>query len=236
MRTVQTLPLLAALAALAPPAPAHGADLKIGGDRSAAYLLRLRAEGVAEGAGVLWDVSPEPPAVADTAEDALQFAGPPRAYTVRLTEVRFDGKRIRTRRVTDTFTLTAGTPGPTPPGPTPPEPPKPDPVPDPVAPSRLFVVVVEETSEAVAGRGAFFADPALAARFRERGHRWRVVDKDVLGPDGQPPADVKRFLDQAKGKPYPTLFLVDDKGRTRFTAPVPATPAALLDLITKHGG
>ena len=119
--------------------------------------------------------------------------------------------------------------------------PKPDPKPDPTpepdnSPAKLFVVVIEETGEAVAGRGAFFTDATLAARFKDKGHRFRVVDKDVIGADGKPPADVKRFLDAAKSKPYPSVFLVDEKGKTRVQTKVPETPADMIELLKKYGG
>jgi hypothetical protein len=117
--------------------------------------------------------------------------------------------------------------------------PKPDPGPGPgprpAAPVK-FVVVVEETAAAVPGRGAFFGDPALAARFKAKGLRFRVVDKDVVGEDDKPPADVARFLSLASGKPYPSLFLVDATGQVLAQRPVPGTPAALLTLLTDFGG
>jgi hypothetical protein len=134
---------------------------------------------------------------------------------------------------------------PTPPGPNPPDPPKPPPPdppvpppepPGPVAPTKLVVVIVEETAAAVATRGAFLADRPLADFMAAHGHRWRVVDKDVTGADGKPPADVVRFLDRAKAAKLPTLFLVDPKGRTVHEGPVPATAAELAALLKKWGG
>ena len=127
-----------------------------------------------------------------------------------------------------------------------PNPPKPDPKPDPdppgpVAPAQLYVVVVEETEAAVAGRGLMFSDAALKARFAEKGHKWRVVDKDVVGPDNRPPADVVQFLDLARGKDYPMVFLVaieNGKRVIRFQGPIAPTAKAadLLALIQKWGG
>ena len=118
-------------------------------------------------------------------------------------------------------------PGPGP-GPTPPAP---------VTASKLFIVIVEETSDAAATRGAVFADAALSARMRDKGHVWRVVDKDVVGPDRlTPPEDVKRFLALAKGKALPQVYLVDDKGKTRYAGPTPATAVELLALLAQWGG
>lgn len=116
-----------------------------------------------------------------------------------------------------------------------PVPPPPRPTPGPVTETKLFVVVVEETEQAAAGRGAFFTDSALSARFREKGHRWRVVDKDVRDGAGAVPADIKPYLEAAGS--YPTLFLVEQvTGRVRYKGAVPATPAGLLDAIKKAGG
>lgn len=124
------------------------------------------------------------------------------------------------------------------PGPTPGPGPQPGPTPDPFVPTTgpLYVVIIEETGEAAAERGRLFADPTIAARFREKGHRFRVVDKDVIGVDGQPPADVRRFLDSARGKKLPQVFLVDKEGRTVVSGDLPTTPSGLLELIQKAGG
>jgi hypothetical protein len=71
--------------------------------------------------------------------------------------------------------------------PKPPPTPTPDPQPQPKPPTPAptspvaFVAIVEETADAVAGRGAFFADAALATRMKAKGLKWRVVDKDVVG-------------------------------------------------------
>ncbi len=121
-------------------------------------------------------------------------------------------------------------------GPQPPPGPGPQPEPDKWEPSPLIVLVIEETAEAAAGRGAFFADKDLAARMKDKNHKWRVVDKDVVGPDGQPPEDLKRFLDVAKNKKLPQLFLVDPKGKTRFQGDCPNKASDLLDAMKKVGG
>jgi len=116
---------------------------------------------------------------------------------------------------------------------------KTDPIPEPkpVEPAKLVVVVVDETADrATALRGRLLFDPTLAARFTEKGHVWRVIDKDVVGSDGQPPADVKRFLKLAGEKPYPSYFLVDPTGKVRGSGSVPAKASDFLDLVKKAGG
>jgi len=121
----------------------------------------------------------------------------------------------------------------------PPIPPKPQPddPAKPAAPTKLYIVVVEETADAAAAsRGALIFDAALAARTTSQGHHWRIVDKDVIDKDGKPPADVARFLDASKGKVLPQLFLVNPDGDTLFSGPLPKTAADVLAQIKKVGG
>lgn len=116
-----------------------------------------------------------------------------------------------------------------------PKPPVP-PVPDVNTPSKLFLVVIEETEAAVAERGTFFANKALATQMKDKGHKWRVVDQNVTGQDGKPPADVVPFLKAATGKTLPQLFLVDEKGKTRFSGDMPSNPTELGKLLIQYGG
>jgi hypothetical protein len=133
------------------------------------------------------------------------------------------------------------TPTPVPPGPTP-EPPKPEPIPpkpDPPRPiAKLYVLVIEETAEAVAARGAFLTHPELVRRFAEKKHQWRVIDKDVVDAFGRPPADVAPYLEQVRSRSLrlPRIWLIDQDGRVRLEDIAPATPAALLSMIDKVGG
>jgi hypothetical protein len=127
------------------------------------------------------------------------------------------------------------TPTPTPPpGPTPP----PDPNPDDLKKSKLFAVIVEETGDAASTRGAFLASPVVNKALKAGGHVVRVVDKDVVGVDGKPPADVAKYMALAAGKPYPSLYLVDEAGKTRFSGPMPNVDAAkaFVALLAKYEG
>lgn len=130
-------------------------------------------------------------------------------------------------------------PPPIPPGPTPGPTPTPTP-PDPVVIDRpgMFIVVIEETEQAAQARGLLLGDPTLAAYMKSRRHQWRVVDQNVLGPDKiNPPADVKRFLDQAKGQPLPQLYLVDSKGfQIGAGQACPMTSTGMIAAIKKVGG
>lgn len=115
--------------------------------------------------------------------------------------------------------------------------PVPVPVPDPiVTPTKLGIYYIEESSDNVAGRGALFANAELAARVKAKGHRWRVADLQVTGPDGKPPMDLVRYLTLTNGKPVPQVFLVDESGTIRFQGDAPVKASDLLALITKFGG
>lgn len=142
-----------------------------------------------------------------------------------------DEKTIKRRRL-DVATEVVPVPNP---DPNPDPKPKPDPD-TPATPTKLWVVIVEETAEAASNRGAMLSDSKLIDRMNQKQHRFRVVDKDVVGPDGKPPQDIARFLDKAKGKPLPQLFLVDEKGHPRYSGDLPKSAAELLALIQKVGG
>jgi hypothetical protein len=105
-----------------------------------------------------------------------------------------------------------------------------------VTPSKLGIYSIEESSDNVAGRGALFANAELAKRIKEKGHRWRVADLQVAGPDGKPPADLVKYLQLSGGKPAPQVFLVDETGAIRFQGEAPTKAADLIALITKYGG
>jgi len=126
---------------------------------------------------------------------------------------------------------------PTPPGPTPPGPtPKPEP-PAPPVQQKLYLVVVEETSEATARRTAFMLDPALRSHFALKGHAYRLVEKDIRDGSGNVPADVKTYLAEAAGKSLPYLIVVPQAGgRSVYSGPVPESPAKLIELLGKVGG
>lgn len=117
-----------------------------------------------------------------------------------------------------------------------PKPPPPGPDPPPPTGTAKYVVVIEETAEAAAGRGALYSDPALLARLKTKGITLRRADKDVVDSKGQPPADVRRFLDESKGKPLPRMFVVDERGRTLFAGSLREDAADFLKLLEKYGG
>lgn len=128
------------------------------------------------------------------------------------------------------------------PGPQPkPEPPKPDPKPEPVVPpGKRFILIIEETGEAVASRGIVFADAALAARTKDQGHKWRVVDKDNRTAAGATPADIEPYLKEATGKKLPRLYVVAPDGTPCYVGDAPNDPAnaaaKTLEILKGAGG
>jgi hypothetical protein len=134
----------------------------------------------------------------------------------------------------------AGGPTPVPPKPDPPKPdppkPDPDPSPGPLAKSKLWAVFVEETAAAVPDRASMFGPLQLRDFMERNGHAWRVVDKDVVGADGKTPKDVERFVKDSVGKALPRLYLVDEKGKVRWSGPAPAKANDVMDLMTQYQG
>lgn len=207
-------------------------------------LVRLKLEGLPVGGTALWDaVSAEAGRyyLGDGQEVDngrwFIFTGPPGSYAVTAT-YSVDGALGRAR-----FIATISGQGPQPPPDPEPRPdprpdpqPEPEPEPGPVVAGPLYVVVIEETADAVAERGLFFGSGPLAALMKAKGHKWRVVDKDVQDASGKPPADVARFLEVARGKAMPQLFLVTQQGQTAYAGDLPKTPADLISLLQKYGG
>jgi hypothetical protein len=110
--------------------------------------------------------------------------------------------------------------------------PGPGPGPKPVF-AKAWLVVIEETSQAGGSRGAFFRDKDLLNFFLDKSWQFRVADKDVVDATGSPPADLKPWLERAKGKQLPWMFLVSDRGDLLLDEAIPATPQALLEKLKK---
>jgi hypothetical protein len=227
------LPLLLLLLA----APAAPAQLRITGDTKVREhtIARLTAEGAAD-AALIWDVDQEDKVDAIEWGSSLFFVGPPGSYRIKCRAIRVkDGRPIaETARATVVIEAASPPPPPPPPGPTPPPPPPPPPTP--VVVKTLWILVVEETAEASANRGEFFANRELIDRIRAKGHRYRVADKDVKDKDGRQPADLAPWLKRAAGKSLPQLFLISQDGDILFEGPLPKTPAELVALMVKVGG
>lgn len=113
----------------------------------------------------------------------------------------------------------------------------PAPTPVPVGPKRLWLVVIEETSQAAENRGAFFASKALADKIKASGHKFRTADKDVKDENGRTPSDLVPYLNEASGKALPRLYLVDQAtGDVHYKDKLPSSPNELVEILTKIGG
>lgn len=147
-------------------------------------------------------------------------------------------EKLVARKLVDVDGGGSPTPPIPPPGPTPPPNPGPAPVPVPSVP-MTGIVFIEETDAAQTARNTFLNDPAFVARRQAKGIKFRTADKDVVGPDGKPPADLVEFLNAAKAKAYPQVFFVGYNNGKRVTLgqfDLPKTIPALLDLMSKYGG
>lgn len=222
------------------------AQLKLDGETSIRRdtFGRLTASGIAEGSALLWDVDREDEMSLLEIGNTLYFVAPPGTYRIKCRAIRLvDGRTIaETARVTITVTGRAD-PLPPGPGPTPtptPDPPEPGPAPPtptpPVDVKNLWLLVIEETAEAGERRGQLFASKELADRMKARGHKWRVVDKDAKDSRGQVPSDLKPWLDRAKGKRLPRLYLITPEGQIVFEGDLPTTAKGLLEQLQKVGG
>ena len=191
-------------------------------------LVRVSAKTDA-GAVVKWKVLGDWQYAADSdGKSVVVVCKSGRLDVLAVAVIDVDGKAEVSEFVTLTFNAGSVPPGPGP-GPTPVVP---------VTPSKLQIVIVEETSDAAAGRGAMFADATLGARMKAKGHSWRVVDKDVVGPDRKtPPADIAAQLQAAKGKALPQIFLIDEARVVRYAGDWgDKTAADLIALLAQWGG
>lgn len=137
------------------------------------------------------------------------------------------------RRTLNVQAGTDPTPNPTPePKPTPDPKPKPEPY-----VGKWFLIVVEETETAAINRGQYFGDATLKTYLAGRlAERPTVVDKDVIdGRTNKPPADLVPYLDRARGKRLPQLYLVGENGRILLEGDLPPTPRELLETLRKVG-
>jgi hypothetical protein len=181
----------------------------------------------------LWDVSGGAKFV--EAGDTLYVWAPPGDYTVRLTAIDFDAKKVE--RATFAFTVDgAPPPGPTPPGPEP-KPPTPQPV------AGLKVLILEESADRtklppaqvslIAGKPFRDFLDSRCADDPETGTRkaWRIADKD------QDLRAVAKFYQdaqaRAKGQPMPRIVIGSDAGVV-YEGPLPANLQEAQALLNKY--
>lgn len=183
---------------------------------------------VPAGASFGWVVEPEPEEWVESTPLVCKFRGKARVYEVQAF-LFANGRFTRVPKLASQKVV-VGNPQPDP-GPKPPpiDPPTPN------TAAAAFVVVEETANAADYRRGEFFADAALRATIAAANLKYQIVDKDVLGPDGQPPAHLKNYLAKAAGKALPQLFIVDAKGKALFSGDLPPTPAEFVALLKKLG-
>jgi hypothetical protein len=182
------------------------------------------------GQGAIYFWSYPPGVVAVDQGERLEVKSAPKGellISVKALVVDWDQKKFTTRL--GSVTVVVGESGVTPPVP-------PDPIKPPAPLAKAWVVVIEETADATAKRGAYFRDPALTAFVQAKGWKVRVADKDVRDAAGQQPADLAPYLKAAQGKTLPWLFVVGSDGAVAFQGGLPPTPAELVALLRKLGG
>lgn len=240
----------ALLLSLAMPGLAWG-ELKITGEVKVApnHIVRLEASGDTDGAGLIWDVSPEELTDIEEIGKRLLFAAGPGTYKVKVRAVRVkDGRTtIETARVTVVVgepppPVPPVPPGPVPPGPNPPIPPVPPVPPAPIPTAGFRVLIVEDAS----ARNKL-APTQLAVLF-DKNVRDYLRAKCVKGPDGvtgewriwdqgaDASAEGKLWQEAMKRPRQAVPWIIISDGKTGFEGPLPTTVDETLALLKKYGG
>ncbi len=98
--------------------------------------------------------------------------------------------------------------------------------------SELWGVIIEESSQRTADQAAVLTSRAVRVAFEEG--RLRVADQHVVDRDGKPPAGLEDWLELAKPKPLPWLFLLGAEGVLLYQGPLPETVKDMLALVGKY--
>lgn len=231
---------LSAVLALAMPA---WAELRIVGETKVEpyKLVRLAAEG-ADGAALIWDVTPEESVDIVEFPSKVLFVAPPGTYKVKL-------RALRTKDGSSTFetaraTVTVGTPTPPVPPvpPAPPVPPVPPPDPAPIPAAGLRVLIVYESAE-LAKLPAAQSNVLYAKSVRDylnskcpagpdgKTKEWRIWDKDV-----DTAGESKLWQDAMRRPRKGTPWVLISTGVGGYEGPLPATADETLALLKKYGG
>lgn len=219
-----------------PPAAIPLAGATIDGKLKAATngMIRLEVKDLDPNAAVIWVVDPDPVDFEEVGDRAM-FSGPDGEYAIRAIVLKLSAAG-KTEKRTLSAKAVIGAGGPLPPGPTPKPPIPPGPTPPPVTPGKLMLVVFREASNATAVENIVITNQALNDYMRAKGHRWRILDKDVRDAAGQVPAEIAFYSKHSAGKTLPQLFVIDENRVVRTQVDFPATAADLLTLLPKLGG
>jgi len=126
------------------------------------------------------------------------------------------------------FGIVAWGPGPSPqPTPVPPTPPPPEPM--------WGALIIEESSQRTPQLAAILTNQEVRKHFTDGKLAFRVADPDEVDAAGKTPADLAPWIAKAKTAGLPRLFLLGTKGGELYAGPVPATAAALLNLVKSPG-
>ena len=213
---------------------AASAQLRIVGESKVPRDKRisLSVEGVPDGAALIWDVSDEEKYDCKEYGRYLEAAAPPGVYRIKVRAITVVGGVAKVETARHTVTVTQSGPLP-PPDPDPDPDPKPDPIPEPIA--KAWLVVIEETADAAASRGAYITDKGLVDYMKSKGWKHRIADKDAKNKDGERPRDLVPYLERSTKWGLPYVCLVDQKGQVRMEGKLPATPSALLQKLKEIG-
>lgn len=209
-------------------------DLKIAADKptpKAGELIKVSAETTAK--SIAWKVIGDCQSVPDSSGRSIVLVV--RAGKVVVLAIASSETGELSAWAEVVFDQDDAKPNPSPLPPTPPGPLPPTPRPG----VKLKAVVVYESSEASTAGADYFSSKELASRWRERSHLPpTLADQNVKDPEtGTTPAKLKPYVDRARGKTLPQLYLVaSDTGDVLYEGPLPTTPAAMIDLLTKIGG
>ena len=116
----------------------------------------------------------------------------------------------------------------------------PDPIDPPLPPGKKWqVAVVYEKEDAIklpAAQRLIISGLKFRDKLKAAGHKLvpgGIIDQHIVDADGSVPADLKPYLDAAKGKVMPRLCIAPISGGDVLDFPLPATEADVLELLEK---
>jgi len=119
--------------------------------------------------------------------------------------------------------------------PVPPDPPPPLP-PPPIVVEQLHAIIVEESADRTPEQAKVVLSKAVRDYLTSVDGVLHIVDQDVTDGDGNTPTTVAGWIERAKDKTLPWLFLVAENGREVASQALPTTPEKFLELLTRYGG
>ena len=163
------------------------------------------------------------PTVTDAGSGKLTFSGPVGQYAIVGQEA---GNRIQ--QTIEVVGKDEPDPGP-----------NPDPTPPPGP--RAAVIIYESTDASPQFRSAA---RAVQLYCRDKKHTYRLIDKDAVGPDGQPPSWLSSYITLARQAGLETPFMLvtarsgyaGAKVEVLKVAPFPSDGAAAIKIIQDNGG